>query len=145
MFQTYFVTLCYSAGINTCKFMTHTTILGEICWFMRLFGALLTAEYANGTTPMSLLLRPRQDGSHFPVDILKFILLNEILCIFIKVSLKFVPMGPINIIPALVWIIYRWRDDEWSIFSVRYLDSVLISKYNSMVKDVFWKSTQSFW
>ena len=53
-------------------------------------------------------LRPRQDGRHFPDDIFKCIFLNENAKISIKTSLKFVPKGPINIIPALVQIM-AWR------------------------------------
>ena len=48
------------------------------------------------------ILRPRQDGHHFPDDILKCIFLNENLYISIKISLKFARKGPINNIPALV-------------------------------------------
>ena len=47
-------------------------------------------------------LRPRQDGRHFPDDIFKCIFLYENVWISIKISLKFVPKGPINNIPALV-------------------------------------------
>ena len=47
-------------------------------------------------------LRPRQDGRHFPDDIFNCISLKEIVKISIKISLKFVPKGPINNIPALV-------------------------------------------
>ena len=53
-------------------------------------------------------LRPRQDGRHFPDDIFKCIFLNEDVWIPIKISLKFVPKGPINNIPALVQIM-AWR------------------------------------
>ena len=53
-------------------------------------------------------LRPRQDGRHFPDDIFKCIFLNENVWIPIKISLKFVPKGPINNIPALVQIM-AWR------------------------------------
>ena len=45
---------------------------------------------------------PRQNGRHFPEDIFKCIFLNENIWISIKVSLKFVPKGTINNIPALV-------------------------------------------
>ena len=41
-------------------------------------------------------LRPRQDGRHFPDDIIKCIFLNENVQISIKIPLKFVPKGPIN-------------------------------------------------
>ena len=47
-------------------------------------------------------LRPRQHGRHFPDDIFKCIFLNEKVLISIKISLKFVPKGQINNIPALV-------------------------------------------
>ena len=45
-------------------------------------------------------LSPRQDGRHFADDIFKCIFLNENVWIPIKISLKFVPKGPINNIPA---------------------------------------------
>ena len=47
-------------------------------------------------------LRPRQNGRHFADDTFKRIFLNENVRISIKISLKFVPKGPINSIPALV-------------------------------------------
>ena len=47
-------------------------------------------------------LRPRQNGRHFADDIFKCIFLHENVSIAIKISLKFVPKGPINNIPALV-------------------------------------------
>ena len=50
------------------------------------------------------ILRPRQNGRQFPDDIFKCIFLNENVWISIKISLKFVPKGPINNIPALVQI-----------------------------------------
>ena len=53
-------------------------------------------------------LRLRQDGRHFPDKIFKHIFLNENIWILIKISLKFVPNGPINNIPALVQIM-AWR------------------------------------
>ena len=53
-------------------------------------------------------LRPRQDGRHFADDTFKHFFLNENVGIFIKLSLKFVPKGPINNIPALAQIM-AWR------------------------------------
>ena len=53
-------------------------------------------------------LRPRQNGRHLSGDIFKCIFLNENIWFFIKISLKFVPKGPINDIPALVQIM-AWR------------------------------------
>ena len=53
-------------------------------------------------------LKPRQIGRHFADDIFKCIFLNENGWIQIKISLKFIPKGPINNIPALVQIM-AWR------------------------------------
>ena len=47
-------------------------------------------------------LRPRQNSRFFPDDIFKCIFLNENVWISIKISLKFVPKGPINNILPLV-------------------------------------------
>ena len=56
-------------------------------------------------------LRPRQDGGHFPDDVFKCIFVNENAWIAIKISLRFVPKGPINNILALVQIMaLRWPD-----------------------------------
>ena len=53
-------------------------------------------------------LRPRQNGRLFADDTFKRIFLNEIIRISIKISLKCVPKGLINSIPALV-VIMAWR------------------------------------
>ena len=53
-------------------------------------------------------LRPRQNGRLFADDTFKRIFLNENIGISIKISLKFVPKGLINNIPALV-LIMAWR------------------------------------
>ena len=53
-------------------------------------------------------LRPRENGRHFADDIFKCIFANKSLWIPIKISLKFVPKGPINNIPALVQTM-AWR------------------------------------
>ena len=53
-------------------------------------------------------LRPRQNGRIFADDTFKRIFLNENIRISIKISLKFVPKGPINNIPAMVQIM-AWR------------------------------------
>ena len=52
--------------------------------------------------------RLRQNGRHFTDKIFKCIFLNENVWISLKFSLKFVPKGPINNIPALVQIM-AWR------------------------------------
>ena len=53
-------------------------------------------------------LRPRQNERHFADDIFKYIFVNENVWIPVKISLKYVPKGPINNIPALVEIT-AWR------------------------------------
>ena len=50
------------------------------------------------------ILRPRQNSGHFPDDIVKCTFLNGNVWISIKISLKFVPKGPISNIPAFVQI-----------------------------------------
>ena len=53
-------------------------------------------------------LRPRQNGRRFADDTLRLIFFNENVRISTKISLKFVPKGLINNIPALVQIM-AWR------------------------------------
>ena len=53
-------------------------------------------------------LRPRQNGRHFADDTFNRIFVLANARISIKFSLKFVPKGPINNIPALVQIM-AWR------------------------------------
>ena len=53
-------------------------------------------------------LRPTQDGRHFAGDTFKRIFFSENVIISIKMSLKFVPKGPVNNIPVLVQIM-AWR------------------------------------
>ena len=53
---------------------------------------------AKNITPTINTLRPKENGRHFADDIF----LNENVWIPVKISLKFVPKGPINNIPALV-------------------------------------------
>ena len=53
-------------------------------------------------------LRPRRNEQHFADDIFKRIFFNENVWISIKISLKFVPKGPINNIPPSVQIM-AWR------------------------------------
>ena len=53
-------------------------------------------------------LRPRRNEQHFADDIFKRIFFKENAWISIKISLKFVPKGPVYNIPALVQIM-AWR------------------------------------
>ena len=71
-------------------------------------GRLSSAYGFRETYQLLNTLRPRQNGRHFPDDILKWIFLNENVWISINISLKFVPRGPINNIPVLVQVM-AWR------------------------------------
>ena len=57
-------------------------------------------------------VRPGQNDRHFPYDHLKCIFLNENIWISIKISLKFVPKGPINNNLALVQIMAWHRSGD---------------------------------
>ena len=57
-------------------------------------------------------LEPRANGRHFPDYVFKCIFLNRNLWISIKISLKLVPGGPINNIPALVQIMAGRRPGD---------------------------------
>ena len=58
------------------------------------------------------ILRPRQNGRRFADDTFKRIFLNENVIISTKISLKFVPKGPINNNTALVQIMAWHRSDD---------------------------------
>ena len=79
-------------------------------WFREWQGAKQVSSYCLNT------LRPRRNEQHFADDIFKRIFFNENVWISIKISLKFVPKGPINNIPALVQIMawHRWGDKPLS-------------------------------
>ena len=70
-------------------------------------------------------LRPRQNGCHFRDNIFKYIFLNENVWISIKISLKFVPKGPINNIAALVQIMLWHRPGDKPL-SEPMMDSLLM-------------------
>ena len=56
--------------------------------------------------------RPRQNDRHFPDDSFKSISLIDNLQISIRISLMFVPKGPIKNIPALVQIMALRRPGD---------------------------------
>ena len=74
----------------------------SISWFGATFGYCISWWRWVNT------LRPRQNGRGFADDTFKRIFVNENVRISIKISLKFVPKGPINNYPALVQIM-AWR------------------------------------
>ena len=58
-------------------------------------------------------LTPGQNGRHFPGIIFKCIFLNENVWIWTKISLKFVPTGPIHNIPVLIQIMaWHWLGNK---------------------------------
>ena len=67
-------------------------------------------ERNNANPPRTVInsLRPIRNKRHLADDIFKYIFLKENVWISIKISLKFVPKGPINNIPPLV-LIMAWR------------------------------------
>ena len=86
-----------------------------MAWWQRARSHYLNQCWSTSMRPWGIImprrvntLRPRQNGRHFADDIFKCIVLNENVSISIKFSLKFVPKGPINNIPALVQIM-AWR------------------------------------
>ena len=68
--------------------------------------------FAAPQRPLITLKSGQNGHRHFPDDNLKRIFLNENICISIKISLKFVPKGPINNIPALVQIMAWHRPGD---------------------------------
>ena len=84
---------CHMSAIAS-QITSHLTVYSTVCW-----GWLNT-------------LRPRLNGHHFADDIFKCIFLNENAWLPIKISLKFVPQGPINNIPALVQIMVWCRPGD---------------------------------
>ena len=77
-----------------------STLVGRRLYMRRFPGVMLGSAFNT--------LRPRQNELHFAGDIFKCIFLNENVWIPVKISLKYVPKGPINNIPALVRIM-AWR------------------------------------
>ena len=57
---------------------------------------------------LALLITPEQNGLRFANDIFRCIFLNEKFWILTKISLRFVPKGPIDYNPALIKIM-AWR------------------------------------
>ena len=75
------------------------------CTFSQTTG---TQECSHLASNIINSLGPRRDRRHFPNDIFICVFLNENVWISIRISLKFVPRGPIDNIPALVQIM-AWR------------------------------------
>ena len=55
-----------------------------------------TFSWVYGVVQRTKSSPPEQNGHHFADDIFKCIFMNEKFCISIRISLKFVPEGPID-------------------------------------------------
>ena len=92
-----------NAGLGNGSVLSNTKALLEPMLLNRLWCCIAVVKLECINT-----LRPRQNGRHFADDTFKRIFVNENVRILIEISLKFVPKGPINNIPALVQIM-AWR------------------------------------
>ena len=79
---------------------TNTILFMHISWFC----LNCVTNDADTAHAWFNTLRPRQNGRHFPDDIVKCIFLNKNVWISINISLKFVPKSLLNNIPSLVQI-----------------------------------------
>ena len=75
-------------------------------------GATGDVKRYESVQPLLNTLRPRQNGHHFTDDTFNRIFVNENVRISIEFSLKFVPKGSINNIPALVQIMAWCRPGD---------------------------------
>ena len=97
------VPVCLADIIDTMRYVFKAPFWGVIAW--NLFDP---SFMSNGRSMMVWTMRPRQDGRLSKEDNFKCIFSTENAAISINISLKFVPMGPINNILALVPIL-AWR------------------------------------
>ena len=100
-----------------CTWWTNTTTMKSLrhAKFQNFNGSRtgLQLSLRNIFKPSVNSLRPRQNGRHFADNVFKCNFLNENVWIPIKISLKFVPKGPINNILALVQkMAWRWTGDK---------------------------------
>ena len=106
----------YKSKIMALKFFTCLFLFWQLCchgkcWYMHWKdnqGLNYSTMPIHGMWIMLNTLRLRQNGRRFADDTFKRIFLNENVRISNKISLKFVPKGPINNNPALVQIM-AWR------------------------------------
>ena len=101
-----------SASLSTCCVDLHIALVVNNMLLGRHYkGSLCGARWllSKGILKYAVVtlntLRPRQNGRHFTDDIFKCIFLNWNIWILIKISLKFVPKGQINNIPAMVQLL----------------------------------------
>ena len=117
-------TLMANLAANLCGFtvahINPSPMSSAMQYKMDVFKADLVAAYTRAGVKVRVdilwpvnTLRPRQNGHRFADDTFKRIFLNENVRISIRISLKFVPKGPINNNPALVQIMaWRWSGNK---------------------------------
>ena len=96
---------------NWILLMMSPTLIQVMAWCRQATSHYLSQCWPRSMTPIDvtrpqwvITLRPRQNRRHATDSILKCIFLNENVSIPFKISLKFVPKGPINNIPSLAQI-----------------------------------------
>ena len=97
---------CYTSCLHICMRIRDKFHDGVDCNDLVMYTIVLRVAQMNRL--LHICIEAETNGRHFADDIFKCIFLNENVWIPIKVSLKFVPKGPINNIPALVQIM-AWR------------------------------------
>ena len=90
--------ICYSHNLINC----HMLVLGHIFSYFQRHVVENIVEH----------IEAEKSRRHFADDVFKRIFLNENVLISIKISLKFVPKGPINNMPALVQIMAWCRPGD---------------------------------
>ena len=101
---------CFSGGLWYIQWQ-HTGDTVNLNWYNGTAGfSDVRFLFLPGTSYHAIVntLRPRQNGRHFADDMFKCIFVNENFWIPIEISLKFVPKGPFNNIPALDQLM-AWR------------------------------------
>ena len=96
-------------------------------------------------------LRPRQNRCLFADDIFKCIFLNENVWISIQITLKFVPMGPINNIPSLVQIMAWHRPGDTPLsepMMVSLMTRICVTRpqwvEKHIIEHIIWNDRRSF-
>ena len=128
----HYLSQCWPSSLSPCGVTRPQWVKPCDVWFMQLSTCKVVSETTSTNLHICVVhecsfyefhcdrsfsflntLRPRRNRRHFADDIFKCILLNENVLISIKISLKFIPKGPINNIPALVQIMaWRWPGNK---------------------------------
>ena len=108
-----------------------------INWFRLPWGRTGHGPISEPVMPWFNSLRPRQNERHLADDFFKSNFLNENVLISIKTSLKFVPKGPINNIPALVEIMAWHRPGDKPLSEPRMESLLTHICFNELMTQIF--------